>query len=174
MNQCSLYIPPDPQLAGPTAANCLLQGVHSERLQLRNNLQVPNQVPLWTWAEGMYFVSMDNVVAVWVVNNAKHFKNSLWFQLDRRQFEETIQTLNNLYAEAEKLGGKSYLEGFLACLTAYTIFLCMETHYEKVNLIQCFWYLYPVFSFYKLKASSWLTFIFYNNIVAVPSLHRTI
>lgn len=40
--------------------------------------------------------------------------------------------MNNLYAEAEKLGGKSYLEGCLACLTAYTIFLCMETHYEKV------------------------------------------
>lgn len=24
------------------------------------------------------------------------------------------------------------MEGCLACLTAYTIFLCMETHYEKV------------------------------------------
>lgn len=57
----------------------------------------------------------------------------LWFQIDKQQFEETIQTLNNLYAEAEKLGGKSYLEGCLACLTAYTIFLCMETHYEKVK-----------------------------------------
>lgn len=57
----------------------------------------------------------------------------LWFQIDKQQFEETIQTLNNLYAEAEKLGGKSYLEGCLACLTAYTIFLCMETHYEKVR-----------------------------------------
>uniref|UniRef100_F6UG91 Golgin subfamily A member 7 n=1 Tax=Equus caballus TaxID=9796 RepID=F6UG91_HORSE len=49
-----------------------------------------------------------------------------------QQFEETVRTLNNLYAEAEKLGGQSYLEGCLACLTAYTIFLCMETHYEKV------------------------------------------
>uniref|UniRef100_A0A8C6X722 Golgin subfamily A member 7 n=1 Tax=Naja naja TaxID=35670 RepID=A0A8C6X722_NAJNA len=49
-----------------------------------------------------------------------------------QQFEETVRTLNNLYAEAEKLGSQSYLEGCLACLTAYTIFLCMETHYEKV------------------------------------------
>lgn len=57
------------------------------------------------------------------------------YQLDKQQFEETVQTLNNLYAEAEKLGGKSYLEGCLACLTAYTIFLCMETHYEKVNAL---------------------------------------
>lgn len=44
---------PDPQLAGPPAPCCLLQGVHSERLQLRNHLQVPDQVPLWTWATGM-------------------------------------------------------------------------------------------------------------------------
>lgn len=64
-------------------------------------------------------------------NNKNYFQT--FFQLDKQQFEETIQTLNNLYAEAEKLGGKSYLEGCLACLTAYTIFLCMETHYEKVN-----------------------------------------
>uniref|UniRef100_A0A8C5RSV7 Golgin subfamily A member 7 n=1 Tax=Laticauda laticaudata TaxID=8630 RepID=A0A8C5RSV7_LATLA len=48
------------------------------------------------------------------------------------QLEETVRTLNNLYAEVEKLGSQSYLEGCLACLTAYTIFLCMETHNEKV------------------------------------------
>ncbi|KTF93797.1 hypothetical protein cypCar_00049116 [Cyprinus carpio] len=59
------------------------------------------------------------------------FPAELESRIDKQQFEETIQTLNNLYAEAEKLGGRSYLEGCLACLTAYTIFLCMETHYEK-------------------------------------------
>lgn len=56
------------------------------------------------------------------------------FQIDKQQFEETVRTLNNLYAEAEKLGSQSYIEGCLACLTAYTIFLCMETHYEKVSV----------------------------------------
>ncbi|KAJ8388642.1 hypothetical protein AAFF_G00132070 [Aldrovandia affinis] len=60
------------------------------------------------------------------------FPSDLETRIDKQQFEETIRTLNNLYAEAEKLGGKSYLEGCLACLTAYTVFLCMETHYEKV------------------------------------------
>lgn len=43
-----------------------------------------------------------------------------------------MKTLNNFYAEAEKIGGSSYLEGCLACATAYFIFLCMETRYEKV------------------------------------------
>ncbi|KFO36427.1 Golgin subfamily A member 7 [Fukomys damarensis] len=59
------------------------------------------------------------------------FHHPIKSPIDRQQFEETVRTLNNLYAEAEKLGGQSYLEGCLACLTAYTIFLCMETHYEK-------------------------------------------
>lgn len=53
-------------------------------------------------------------------------------QIERQLFEETVKTLNSFYSEAEKIGGSSYLEGCLACATAYFIFLCMETHYEKV------------------------------------------
>lgn len=56
------------------------------------------------------------------------------FQIERTLFEDTVKTLNNYYAEAEKIGGQSYLEGCLACATAYLIFLCMETRYEKVRL----------------------------------------
>jgi len=53
-------------------------------------------------------------------------------QIERTLFEDTVKTLNNYYAEAEKIGGQSYLEGCLACLTVYLIFLCLETRYEKV------------------------------------------
>uniref|UniRef100_G3NPI9 Golgin subfamily A member 7 n=1 Tax=Gasterosteus aculeatus aculeatus TaxID=481459 RepID=G3NPI9_GASAC len=60
------------------------------------------------------------------------FPSELESRINKQQFEETVRTLNNLYAEAEKLGSQSYIEGCLACLTAYIIFLCMETHYEKV------------------------------------------
>ncbi|XP_039659813.1 golgin subfamily A member 7-like isoform X2 [Perca fluviatilis] len=66
------------------------------------------------------------------------FPSELETRIDKQQFEETVQTLNNLYAEAEKLGSQSYIEGCLACLTAYTIFLCMETHYEKPSDAQVF------------------------------------
>lgn len=59
---------------------------------------------------------------------------SLSLQIERQLFEETVKTLNGFYAEAEKIGGSSYLEGCLACATAYFIFLCMETHYEKVPI----------------------------------------
>ncbi|XP_031731700.1 golgin subfamily A member 7-like isoform X3 [Anarrhichthys ocellatus] len=61
------------------------------------------------------------------------FPSELESRIDKQQFEETVRTLNNLYAEAEKLGSQSYIEGCLACLTAYIIFLCMETHYEKAR-----------------------------------------
>ncbi|XP_008333889.1 golgin subfamily A member 7 [Cynoglossus semilaevis] len=60
------------------------------------------------------------------------FPSELDSRIDKQHFEETVRMLNNLYAEAEKLGGQSYIEGCLACLTAYTVFMCMETHYEKV------------------------------------------
>lgn len=63
---------------------------------------------------------------------------TVWFcvlQIERTLFEDTVKTLNNFYAEAEKIGGQSYLEGCLACATAYLIFLCMETRYEKVRLL---------------------------------------
>lgn len=56
-------------------------------------------------------------------------------QIERTLFEDTVKTLNTYYAEAEKIGGQSYLEGCLACATAYLIFLCMETRYEKVRLV---------------------------------------
>uniref|UniRef100_A0A8C5WUU4 Golgin A7 family member B n=1 Tax=Laticauda laticaudata TaxID=8630 RepID=A0A8C5WUU4_LATLA len=60
------------------------------------------------------------------------FPPELDSRIEQQLFEETVKTLNNFYAEAEKIGGSSYLEGCLACATAYFIFLCMETHYEKV------------------------------------------
>ncbi|ESN92968.1 hypothetical protein HELRODRAFT_108199 [Helobdella robusta] len=53
-------------------------------------------------------------------------------KIDRNSFESTINELNNMYAEAEALSAKTYCENCLACLTAYLVFLCMDTHYEKV------------------------------------------
>ncbi|MGH0145087.1 UNVERIFIED_CONTAM: hypothetical protein FKN15_028824 [Acipenser sinensis] len=58
-------------------------------------------------------------------------------KIERQLFEDTVKTLNNYYAEAEKIGGQSYLEGCLACVTAYIIFMCMETRYEKVRPCSC-------------------------------------
>uniref|UniRef100_A0A8D0SW59 Golgin subfamily A member 7 n=1 Tax=Sus scrofa TaxID=9823 RepID=A0A8D0SW59_PIG len=92
----------------------------------------PQQAPV----SGKVFIQRDYSSGTRCQFQTK-FPAELENRIDRQQFEETVRTLNNLYAEAEKLGGQSYLEGCLACLTAYTIFLCMETHYEKKGPLAC-------------------------------------
>lgn len=54
-------------------------------------------------------------------------------QLDRSSFESTVNQLNTYFAEAEKGSCSTYCEGCLACLTAYLVYICSETHYEKVQ-----------------------------------------
>ncbi|XP_021163245.2 golgin subfamily A member 7 isoform X1 [Fundulus heteroclitus] len=60
------------------------------------------------------------------------FPTELDNRIERALLEQTVKTLNSYYVEAEKVGGQSYLEGCLACATAYIVFFCMETRYEKV------------------------------------------
>ncbi|XP_076367326.1 golgin subfamily A member 7-like isoform X3 [Tachypleus tridentatus] len=51
--------------------------------------------------------------------------------IDKQTFEHMITTLNSIYAEAEKMSGRTVCEGCLACLTAYLLYVCIDTHYEK-------------------------------------------
>ena len=39
--------------------------------------------------------------------------------------------MNSMYAEAGKANCATFCEGVMACLTAYLIYFCSETHYEK-------------------------------------------
>lgn len=57
----------------------------------------------------------------------------LILQLEKQAFETTINRLNAYFAEAENATCSTYCEGCLACLTAYLIYICKETHYEKVT-----------------------------------------
>ncbi|XP_023025091.1 golgin subfamily A member 7 [Leptinotarsa decemlineata] len=59
------------------------------------------------------------------------FPQELEGRLERQAFETTINRLNAYFAEAEKATCSTYCEGCLACLTAYLIYICKETHYEK-------------------------------------------
>lgn len=67
-----------------------------------------------------------------------------FFQIDRAAFEYTVSQLNVYFAEAEKGSCSTYCEGCMACLTAYLIYICTETHYEKVCL-----HIYIVYIYYK-------------------------
>jgi len=55
-----------------------------------------------------------------------------YVKIDRNLFETTLNKLNEFYADAEALSARTYCENCFACLTAYIIYLCMDTHYEKV------------------------------------------
>lgn len=58
--------------------------------------------------------------------------NLVILQIERHAFEYTVNQLNAMYTEAEKAGCGTYCEGCLACLTAYLMYMCTETHFEKV------------------------------------------
>jgi hypothetical protein len=60
------------------------------------------------------------------------FPQELEGKIDRNTFESTVNELNAMYNEAESLSARTYCENCFACLTAYLIFLCMDTHYEKI------------------------------------------
>ena len=55
-------------------------------------------------------------------------------QLERSQFEQTVNHINGIFDEAERVGARTYLEGFLGCITAYLIFTCIQTQYNKVTI----------------------------------------
>lgn len=59
------------------------------------------------------------------------FPPELQDKIDREQFEYTVKMLNSMYAEAEKANCGTFCEGIMACMTAYLIYFCSETHYEK-------------------------------------------
>jgi len=59
------------------------------------------------------------------------FPPELENKVDRGTYENTLNNLNQLYAEAEKIECKTLCEGCFSCLTAYLIFFCMDSHYDK-------------------------------------------
>lgn len=65
------------------------------------------------------------------VRFATRFPVELEGKIDKQIFDRTVNTLNTLYAEAEKANCSTICEGCMACLTAYIIYFCTETHYEK-------------------------------------------
>ncbi|VDO66648.1 unnamed protein product [Schistosoma curassoni] len=49
------------------------------------------------------------------------------------RYADAIARLNKLFDEAETINSSVCLENLFGCLTAYLIFLCMKTHYDKVR-----------------------------------------
>ncbi|KRX82679.1 Golgin subfamily A member 7, partial [Trichinella sp. T6] len=52
-------------------------------------------------------------------------------RIDEQLFEKCIQTLNEMFAKAEKLTWKSFFENIIGCFTCYLSHLCMEYQFSK-------------------------------------------
>lgn len=65
------------------------------------------------------------------VRFSTEFPPQLEGHLERDQFEQIINKINSLYHKAEMLSPRSVAESVIGCLTAYTIFLCVDTQYDR-------------------------------------------
>ena len=54
-------------------------------------------------------------------------------KIDPAEFEQVIERINGIYADAERLSARTCFENCCACLTAYLLLACMPTSYEKVS-----------------------------------------
>ncbi|XP_040574460.1 golgin subfamily A member 7 [Lepeophtheirus salmonis] len=59
------------------------------------------------------------------------FPSDLEGKIIRDEYDYTITTMNSMYEEAERANCSTFCEGCMACVTAYLIYFCSETHYEK-------------------------------------------
>ncbi|VDN97002.1 unnamed protein product [Rodentolepis nana] len=53
-------------------------------------------------------------------------------KISSEEFAKAISDLNALFATAEALTPGVICENMAGCLTAYLLFLCMPTHYERI------------------------------------------
>ncbi|KAK7930866.1 hypothetical protein WMY93_007261 [Mugilogobius chulae] len=112
-------------LPGTTAGRTLVTG--NMATEFHNLQELRHSVSLAT----KVFIQRDYSEGT-VCRFQSKFPSELDNRIERSLLEETVKTLNTYYTEAEKIGGQSYMEGCLGCATAYFVFLCMETRYEKV------------------------------------------
>ncbi len=78
------------------------------------------------------FIQRDYSEGVGVKFESK-LPNELQGKIEAAEFEDVIDRINAVYAEAEQLSAKTCFENCLACMTAYLILICMPTNYEKVR-----------------------------------------
>jgi hypothetical protein len=59
------------------------------------------------------------------------FPEELVGRIDPDIFYELVDKVNKYFLEAERISFYSVIDSILGCLTAYLIFLCIDSHYER-------------------------------------------
>lgn len=81
-------------------------------------------------ADGVVFIQRDYSRGD-LVRFSTEYPAQLEGYLDREYFDQIIHKINSLYSQAEMLSPRSVVESLVGCLTAYTIFLCVDTQYDR-------------------------------------------
>ena len=87
-------------------------------------------VPLNSDGVKRIFIQRDYTNGLAVRFNAA-FPPELVGVVDPSQFCETINEINRLFNEAESLSVRNVAESILACLSAFLIYTCFDTHYNR-------------------------------------------
>lgn len=69
-------------------------------------------------------------------NEPTRFQRGIPKELEERgvseqEFLTLVDTVNDIFREAETVGWKTFLEGLFGCLTFFALFLCWEPIYKK-------------------------------------------
>ena len=79
------------------------------------------------------FVQRDYAAGARPVRFDTRLPEALSGRVGPRMFERVVEGVNARLAVAEESSNCAVCcEGLLGCLTGYAVFLCMDTHYEKV------------------------------------------
>ena len=53
--------------------------------------------------------------------------------IDQESFNYLISNINAMYAQGEAMSGRAFCESCCACLSAYLLYLCIESYYDKCS-----------------------------------------
>lgn len=59
------------------------------------------------------------------------FPSELEGYIDPESFQYLVNNVNLMYGQGEKMSGRTFCESCCACLTAYCLYLCIESYYDK-------------------------------------------
>lgn len=59
------------------------------------------------------------------------FPNELEGYIDPESFQYLVNNVNLMYGQGEKMSSRTFCESCCACLTAYCLYLCIESYYDK-------------------------------------------
>ncbi|KAI1280712.1 Golgin subfamily A member 7 [Halotydeus destructor] len=59
------------------------------------------------------------------------FPQELIGQIETDKFLYTVNTINSIFRDAEKMSARTFVESCCACFTAYLLYCCFDSYYDR-------------------------------------------